>query len=228
MTETGLFDDWPDRYEAWFHTPIGALVLQVESATVASLLEVHPGEYLLDAGCGTAIFTTDFLAAGATVIGVDVSRPMLERAMKKTSPTVFSPFQADMLRLPFYDNVFDKTASITALEFVEDAVAAVGELFRITKPGGSVLVATLNSLSPWAERRNAKTRRGQRHILEKAYYRSPADLLACSSLPGAIRTAVHFHKDYDLETARAAEERGRLQELDTGAFLAVRWRKPPS
>ncbi len=226
MAETELFDEWPERYEAWFGTPVGELVRRVEAAMVADLIEVGPGEHLLDAGCGTGIFTTDFIAAGAKVVGLDISRPMLGRAMTKTTPAAFSPVQADMRHLPFCDNAFDKAVSITALEFVEDAAVAVGELFRITKPGGFVMVATLNSLSPWAERRNAKTRRGQRHILENAYYRCPADLLACSSLPGVIRTAVHFQKDDDFETALAAEEQGRLLGRDTGAFIAVRWRKP--
>jgi ubiquinone/menaquinone biosynthesis C-methylase UbiE len=226
VTQNELFDEWPERYEAWFRTPIGELVRRVEGATVADLLDVQAGDHLLDTGCGTGVFTTDFIAAGATVVGLDISRPMLQRAVAKTPPNSFSPIQADMRRLPFADNAFDKTVSITALEFIEDAAAAVSELFRITRPGGCVLVATLNSLSPWAERRNSKTRRGQRHILENAYYRSPTDLLAYSSHPGVIRTAVHFGKDDTLETALAAEDRGRRLGLDTGAFVAVRWRKP--
>ena len=131
-----------------------------------------------------------------------------------------------MQRLPFADASFDKAVSITALEFIEDARGAVDELFRVTRPGGCVVVATLNSLSPWATRRKAKTLQGQRHILEGAFFRSPDELLACSQLKGIAGTAVHFQKDDDPAEAAITERRGNLLGLDTGAFVAVRWVKP--
>ena len=182
---------------------------------------------ILDAGCGTGVFTTDFIAAGASVVGLDISSPMLRAAIRKAPQSAFSAILADMGRLPFKSNSFTKAVSITALEFIEDARNAIAELFRVTRPGGYVLVATLNSLSPWAERRRAKTVRGQRHILENAFYRSPEDLLALSPLPGVIRTAVHFQKDDDVVRAALVEERGRQRRLGTGAFVALRWQKPP-
>ena len=102
----------------------------------------------------------------------------------------------------------------------------MNELFRVTRPGGCVVVATLNRLSPWADRRREKTRKGVRHILENAFFRSPEDLLDLSSLKGDARTAIHFQKDDDPEEAVKTERAGRLQGLDTGAFVAVRWNKP--
>jgi ubiquinone/menaquinone biosynthesis C-methylase UbiE len=223
-----LFDDWPERYEEWFNTPIGRLVRRVEAEVVVDLLSTGPGECLLDAGCGTGVFTTDFMAAGASAVGLDISFPMLKAAIKKAPQSAFSAILGDMDKLPFRGNSFTKTVSITALEFIEHAGNAIDELFRVTRPGGYVLVATLNSLSPWAERRRAKTIGGQRHILENAFYRSPEDLLALSPLPGICRTAVYFEKDDDVVTAAAVEERGRQQNLKTGAFVAVRWQKPPA
>lgn len=226
MPERALFDEWTDRYEQWFTTPIGSLVRQVESELITNLLNPARGERLLDAGCGTGVFTTDMLGAGAQVAGLDISAPMLEVARHKTSGLPFFPIQADMRSLPFRDGCFDKTVSITALEFIEDGRKAINELFRVTRPGGVVLIATLNSLSPWAERRRAKTARGQRHILEDAFYRSPEQVLDLSALPGVARTAVHFGKDDDPDEAATIESRGRAEGLDTGAFIAVRWQKP--
>ena len=226
MAEEKLFDEWPERYEAWFATPIGRLVRQVEGDVVFEFLQVAPGDCLLDAGCGTAVFTTDFIRSGACVVGVDISRPMLKTAIGKTTGSPFAPVQADMRRLPFNDNCFDKSVSITAIEFIGDAGKAVDELFRVTKPGGYVVVATLNSLSPWAERRKAKSIRGQGHILENAYYRSPDDLLAFRPQSGTVRTAVHFLKDDDPKLATEIEDVGRAKRFTTGAFVAVRWQKP--
>jgi ubiquinone/menaquinone biosynthesis C-methylase UbiE len=226
MSKQTLFDAWPERYDRWFTTPIGRLVREVEGELINSLLEPHPGEKLLDAGCGTGIFTMDFLKSGAQVIGLDISAPMLIHARRKLTNYAFYPVQADILHLPFAANSFDKTVSVTALEFIADARRAIDELFRVTRPGGLVVVATLNSLSPWAERRQAKTKIGQRHILENAFFRCADDLLVCSPVMGITRTAVHFQKDDEPSKAMAIEQRGRAEGPNTGAFVAVRWQKP--
>jgi ubiquinone/menaquinone biosynthesis C-methylase UbiE len=226
MTDRMLFDDWPERYEAWFATPIGRLVKDTECRLVIDMLNPGKGERILDAGCGTGVFTMDCLAAGAEVIGLDVSAPMLALAARKASGYPFVAVQGDMLALPFEDESFDKAVSITALEFIEDARRAVDELFRVTKPGGLVVVGTLNSLSPWAIRRQAKTARGESHILESAIYRSPAGMMALAPVEGLTKSVVHFQRDDPPERAAEIEWLGQSEGLDTGAFVAVRWVKP--
>lgn len=225
MTKQKLFDDWPERYDLWFTTPIGRLIKEFEGALITELLSPAPGEKILDAGCGTGIFTRDFLLTGARVVGLELSNPMLHLAQKKAGGFSFQGVQGDMLFLPFYDNTFDKTVSITALEFIQDARKAVNELFRVTRQGGLIVVATLNRLSPWAARRNAKTQRGQKHILENAHFRSPRELLSYGPLGGIAKTAVHFEKDSSPGEAVKKESRGRSLNLDTGAFVAVCWQK---
>ena len=223
MITKELFDEWPQRYDQWFTTPIGKVVKEIESKLILELLKPERGEKLLDAGCGTGVFTLDYLAAGSEVIGLDISRPMLDLAGQKTMGSPFYPVQGDMLRLPFRDDYFAKTVSVTALEFIADARAAVDELFRVTRPGGCVVIATLNSLSPWAARRRAKTRE---HILQSAFFRTPDELLACSPFKGTIKTAIHFHKDDNPEQALEIENQGSSGNLNTGAFIAARWEKP--
>lgn len=226
MIEKELFDDWHERYDQWFATPNGKLVKKIESELIADLLEPAPGEMILDAGCGTAVFTMDFLSAGAHLIGLDISIPMLNFARMKTQGYPFMALRGDIRHLPFRTNAFDKAVSVTALEFVAEAKSAVDELFRIVRPGGRIVVATLNSLSPWATRRRAKTEKGQRHILENAFFRSPGELLACSPHRGIVKTAIHFAKDDAPDRAMKIEEAGWAQRLDTGAFVAARWEKP--
>ncbi len=221
-----LFDDWPERYEAWFATPIGRLVKDTECRLILEMLSPGEGERILDAGCGTGVFTLDYLAAGAHVVGLDISEPMLALAVAKASGYPFVAVQGDMLALPFEDDHFDKAVSVTALEFIEDARKAVDELFRVTKPGGLVVVGTLNALSPWAARRRAKTEQGQRHILEGAFFRSPDELLALGPAGGTAKSVVHFQKNDPPGKAVEIERLGRSQGLDTGAFAAARWVKP--
>jgi ubiquinone/menaquinone biosynthesis C-methylase UbiE len=226
MTEKTLFDEWPERYEQWFTTPIGKLVKAKEAELVLRLLDLKPGEKILDAGCGTGIFTLDYLERGAEVVGLDISRPMLRMAGAKAAGYSFDAIRGDMLYLSFKAGAFDRVVSVTALEFIEDGRRAVAELFRVTRPGGRVVVATLNSLSPWAARRRAKTQKGQRHILEQAFFRSPEELLACSPLKGLAETCIHFQKDDAPDQALVIEEQGRSRSWNTGAFVAACWDKP--
>ena len=243
MSGKQLFDDWPERYDRWFSTPAGRAVLRYESELILSLLRPGKGERILDAGSGTGIFTREFLARGAEVVGLDISLAMLRHAEKKPAPAAdpgdggrprravsgetISPFRAvaaDMTSLPFADGSFVKTVSVAALEFIADEKRAVAELFRVTRPGGVVVVATLNSLSPWAVRRSANARRDPESIFNRVFFRSPAQLLAAAPVPGVVRTAVHFGKDDDPATFDRSEREGKGNE--TGAFVAARWQKP--
>ena len=221
-----LFDDWPARYDEWFETPIGRAVRKHEAELIGEFLSPQPEERVLDAGCGTGVFTLDILSAGASVVGLDISGPMVSVARKKTRGYPFSAVRGDMLHLPFCDNHFDKAVSITALEFIKDAGSAVDELFRVTRPGGSVVVATLSSLSSWAVRRKTEPQGNEEDVWESAFFRSPDDMLALSPCKGVVRTAVHFGQDDDPDEVAEIERLGRSRGLRTGAFVAVRWEKP--
>jgi ubiquinone/menaquinone biosynthesis C-methylase UbiE len=219
-----LFDEWPEAYDRWFTSPIGSLIKKFEVELIQDLLRPQKDEMILDAGCGTGVFTLDILSLGSQVIGLDISLPMLLHAGKKLKGYPFQMILADILNLPFPKNSFDKVVSVTALEFVEDAKGAVGELFRITKRGGCIVVATLNSLSPWASRRKAEAK--ERHtIFEKAIFRSPDELLSLAPVKGVVKTAIHFQKTDDPESVVGIEQEGRRKNLNTGAFVAVRWGK---
>ena len=218
-----IFDDWSEKYDQWFETPIGRLIKGYENELILRMLTPSRGEIILDAGCGTGVFTAHICETGARVIGLELSRPMLVRATNKIMP--FLSVQGDMRKLPFADDSFDKAVSITALEFIEEAKIAVKEMFRVTKPGGIIVVATLNSLSPWADRREEKGKKGH-PIFKHTVFRSPEEMAGLSPVQGMIRTAIHFKKDDSLERAPEIEMKGRKKALNTGAFLAARWIKP--
>jgi len=188
------------------------------------MLTPSRGEIVLDAGCGTGVFTTHICETGAKVVGLELSRPMLGRAAFKNKGMPFLSVQGDMRRLPFAGDSFDKAVSITAIEFIEDAEVAVEEMFRVTKPGGIIVVATLNSLSPWACRRGEEGKKGH-PIFRHTVFRSPEEIAGLSPVQGMIQTAIHFKKE-ELELATGIEIEGRQRGLNTGAFLAARWIKP--
>jgi ubiquinone/menaquinone biosynthesis C-methylase UbiE len=223
--EKAIFDEWPEKYDQWFTTPIGSLVRKYESELILSFLKPAPGEMILDAGCGTGVFTCDIIASGSQVIGLDISFPMLRRAREKSGGVRFHPIRSDISTLPFRAESFDKVVSVTALEFIDDAKSAVAELFRVAKKGGVVVVATLNSRGPWAARRREEAKKGH-SIFSKAVLRSTEDILSLLPVQGTAGTAIHFGKEDSPENAVEEERKGQTMELMTGAFAAVRWMKP--
>jgi SAM-dependent methyltransferase len=223
MTEKQIFDDWPERYDRWFETPLGKAVLGYESKLILDLLRPKQGELLLDAGSGTGIFTREFRARGADVVGLDSSFAMLRREAENNATLVRRGVAADMTNLPFAAGVFDQSVSVTALEFIADARQAVGELFRVTKRGGIIVVATLNSLSPWADRRRENARRDPESVFNRVIFRSPAELLAAAPVAGVVRSAVHFGKEDPPADWERIEREGRGSEK--GAFVAALWEK---
>ena len=96
---------------------------------------------ILEVGCGAGA-NLELLAArhpDAALVGVDVERDPLRFAREAGGPPVC---QADALRLPFADASFDLVAALDALEHLEDDAAALRELHRVCRPGGT-LVATV-------------------------------------------------------------------------------------
>jgi ubiquinone/menaquinone biosynthesis C-methylase UbiE len=219
-----LFDQWPEKYDRWFETPIGALVKKYENELLLELLQPGPQEMILDVGCGTGIFTLNMLSFGPYITGLDISYPMLKRAEQKAKGYPFRAVAGDMRYLPFADESFDKTVSMTALEFMADGQTAVEDLFRVTKRGGVVVVTTLNSLSPWADRRQKEAARGHA-LFEQMTFRSPEDLRALVPQEAIVKTAIHFLKEDDPQRAPEIEREGQKQGLETGAFVAARWVK---
>lgn len=223
--KNALFDEWPEKYDRWFTTPIGSLVKKYESELMLELLQPVSGETILDAGCGTGVFTLDILSAGTQIVGLDISFPMLRRAREKSGGYPFYPILGDIAALPFREGSFDKVVSVTAIEFIEDARSAVAELFRVTKKGGVIVVANLNNRSPWAARRKEAAKK-EDSIFRKAHFRSPDELRSLAPVEGVVRTAIHFLKEDAPEQAIETEHEGRIKEWDTGAFAVAQWFKP--
>jgi len=154
MTELD-FDDVADQYDDWYSNPVGETYDRIQKREIACALDSPShGRQMLDVGCGTGHWTGFFISKGFDVIGVDVSRKMLQIASSKSTPSARYAL-ADTKALPFNTNTFDVACAITALEFTTDARAALKEIARCVRPGGKVVVGVLNrvSLLAWLRRR---------------------------------------------------------------------------
>jgi demethylmenaquinone methyltransferase/2-methoxy-6-polyprenyl-1,4-benzoquinol methylase len=103
--------------------------------TAAASLRVAGARPILDLGCGTGKLGMLF-AAHHRVIGLDVSRAMLDRARRDRCR--FSLVQGSAFRLPFRDGSVGGAASAFVLRNLHDLVAAFGELARVVAPGGGL------------------------------------------------------------------------------------------
>jgi ubiquinone/menaquinone biosynthesis C-methylase UbiE len=109
-------------------------------AEVMDLLGDLRGARVLDAGCGTGHFSLPLAAVNA-VTGIDISAEMLAFARAKG----LIPVRAAAEALPFSDGVFDVVLAASVIQLIPDGAAFVRELLRVVKPGGRVVICTINA-----------------------------------------------------------------------------------
>jgi SAM-dependent methyltransferase len=115
------------------------------------LPRIH-GQDVLEVGCGLGTLLADMLAAGYRCRAVDVSEEMVEasRARLRRSGQAHPEelvTRASVRQLPFPDASFDSVVSTFPTPYIYDA-AALGELARVLRPGGRLIVVEGASLLP--------------------------------------------------------------------------------
>jgi ubiquinone/menaquinone biosynthesis C-methylase UbiE len=102
------------------------------------------GTAVLDAGCGSGLFFRRTAGQAGMVMGVDVSHGLLLKAKEQTKlfGNVFV-VQADADQLPFRDGFFGAAFAFTVLQNMPKPAETLGELKRVVKAGGRVVVTGL-------------------------------------------------------------------------------------
>jgi demethylmenaquinone methyltransferase/2-methoxy-6-polyprenyl-1,4-benzoquinol methylase len=105
---------------------------------VAQALDARAGQRVLDLAAGTGTSSEPLYDAGVHVVAGDFSLGMLRVGRDRRADLPFAA--ADATRLPFQDNAFDAVTMSFGLRNVVDVDAALGELHRVTRPGGRLVV----------------------------------------------------------------------------------------
>lgn len=135
-----MFDDVSlhyDRTNTVLSMGNAALWRVVTTRAVAPKL----GERILDIAAGTGTSSAALTRTGARVVAADFSPGMIEVGRHRHAHNPFMTFeQADAMALPFDDASFDAVTISFGLRNVNDPRRALSEFFRVTKPGGRVVI----------------------------------------------------------------------------------------
>ncbi len=137
-----------DEHEDFYRTGLGKEVLDAE---VELLLDLLPEEgRVLSIGCGIGVHEA---ALRERRPAMELTCSDLQDEMLRSAPSDLDLVRADMTVLPFPDGTYDAVYEITALVFVNDPEKALSEMARVIRPGGRLVLLSLNPLSKWGRDR---------------------------------------------------------------------------
>ena len=121
------------------------------AATDIDWLNIPSGGVALDVGSGPGNVTASLARAAGPdglALGVDISEPMLARAVSAQAGPQVGFLRADAQKLPLRDETVDAAVSIAVLQLIPDPSATLAEMARVLRPGGrmAVMVPTVGRL----------------------------------------------------------------------------------
>jgi demethylmenaquinone methyltransferase/2-methoxy-6-polyprenyl-1,4-benzoquinol methylase len=144
-----MFDGVARRYDLTNTVLTGGLDRRWRALT-RQALRVGTGDRVLDLAAGTGISAAELGRSGAWCVAADFSLGMLRTGAWRGVPMA----AADALHLPFADGTFDGVCISFGLRNIVDIDRALGELARVTRPGGRLVVCEF-SQPVWAPFRAA-------------------------------------------------------------------------
>ncbi len=128
---------WDDVRTAFFPDSVRDAALAAVSA--------QSGGIAADIGAGSGFLTAALLKAGFRVIAVDRSPEMLAEIGRKFAGQNVEPRQGESESLPIGDGTVDCALANMYLHHVERPSLAIGEMARVLKPGGRLVITDLDA-----------------------------------------------------------------------------------
>jgi ubiquinone/menaquinone biosynthesis C-methylase UbiE len=109
---------------------------------------IHPGDRILDMGTGTgkmAAHLSALTGPQGLVIAQDIALGMVDRGRKSYSQQNIHWLCENAESLSFPQNIFDKVLCFSAFPHFQNKPAVLGEILRVLKPGGTLLILHISS-----------------------------------------------------------------------------------
>lgn len=230
----------PEEYIQLLDAQQRMAFVQLYKHRAHALLDLEPGQHVLDAGAGTgedAQAIAALVAPTGRVVGMDLSQAMVDSAQRRSlgTPLPLHFVQGDIHALPFAENTFDRCYADKTFQHLPDPKRALAELIRVTKPGGLVVTVdpdhetqVLDSPYPTLTRRFLRFRNdGMRQpgIAHRMYaYFKEAGLTEIRIEPltrvttdyETFRPVAHF-----IEGMRFAQQQGVVTEEEAALWIAA-------
>jgi ubiquinone/menaquinone biosynthesis C-methylase UbiE len=145
MTTPGQARDGWNGVAAGYDQFVTPLVIPL-AEQVLGRVDVHHGTRLLDVAAGTGALSLAAARLGAHVVATDIAPAMIERLQARGQREGLENLQGrvmDALELQLPDGTFDVSASQLGVTVIPGLKRGLGEMVRVTKPGGKVLIAAL-------------------------------------------------------------------------------------
>jgi ubiquinone/menaquinone biosynthesis C-methylase UbiE len=113
------------------------------------MLDVKPGQQILDVGCGLGDVTmtlAKIVGTNGRTVGLDFSERLIAEARKRAVAAKLTTefVAADATTLNFPDNSFDRSRADRVLKFMQRPHQAVREMVRVTRPGGRLCIGEID------------------------------------------------------------------------------------
>lgn len=136
---------WASGLGSMLYDNTQALARKVVSAWQLPIewLDIASGGVALDVGSGPGNVTASLARAAGPdglALGVDISEPMLDRAVSAEAGPNVGFLRADAQQLPFRDESFNAVTSLAVLQLIPNPATTLAEIVRVLKPGGRVAI----------------------------------------------------------------------------------------
>jgi demethylmenaquinone methyltransferase/2-methoxy-6-polyprenyl-1,4-benzoquinol methylase len=139
-----MFDEVARRYDLT-NTVLSAGLDRHWRTRTRQVLELGPGDRVLDLAAGTGVSTAEMQRSGASAVACDFSLGMVRagRAVRGRRAVAF--VAGDGMHLPFADAAFDAASIAFGLRNIADPHQALRELARVVRPGGRLVVCEFST-----------------------------------------------------------------------------------